>query len=110
MPASHKAEKIKESLKHLAAEFLERESNRTSLITVTGATLSPRSERATVLVTVLPEKEEAAALAFANRTASRLREFVGRRLAMHRLPFISFALDKSEKMRQKLDTLSGENC
>lgn len=103
---SLKSERVRETVKHLAAEFLERESNRTSLMTVTGVTLSARGERATVLITVMPEEEEETALAFANRAAGRLREFIGTRLKIHRRPFIGFALDRGEKMRQRLDQVS----
>ena len=103
---SLKQEKIREAIRHAAAEFLERESNRSSLITVTGATLSRRGDRAVILVTVLPESQEAAALQFASRRAGALRAFVGERVSLQRLPFISFALDTGEKMRQRLDGLS----
>lgn len=103
---SLKSEKIREAIKHAAAEFLEQESNRTSLITITDVTLAKRGDRATMLITVFPESQEEKALAFARRQAGALRDFISKRVSLQRLPFISFALDKGEKMRQKLDTLS----
>jgi ribosome-binding factor A len=104
-----KQEKIREAICHAAAEFLERESNRSSLVTVTGTTLSRRGDRAVILITVLPEPQEASALQFANRRAGALRDFLSRRVSLQRLPRISFALDRGEKLRQRLDELSGKN-
>lgn len=98
---------MKEALRHAAAEFLERESNRRSLITVTSTALSAKGERATIFVTVLPEEEERAALAFVGRRAGALRDFISKRVSLQRLPHISFAIDRGEKNRQKLDALSG---
>jgi len=101
-----KADKAKEAICHAAAEFLSEVSNRTSLITVTAVDLSPRRDTATVLITVLPESQEAAALDFCSRQAGEFRDFLKRRVALQRLPRISFAIDRGEKNRQKLDELS----
>lgn len=104
-----KSERIREALRHAAAEFLERQSNRASLVTVTGVALSKKGDRATILITVLPETREAAALAFSNRQAGALRAFLSKRVSLQQLPFVSFAIDRGEKHRQKLDELSGKN-
>ena len=104
-----KNQKIQEAIRHAAAEFLSETSNRTSLITVTAVDLSPRRDRATVLITVLPENQETAAIAFVSRQAGALRDFLRRRVSLQRLPFISFAIDRGEKNRQKLDQLSRES-
>lgn len=101
-----KNEKIREAIHHAAAEFLSAVSNRTSLITVTGVDLSPRRERATVLVTVLPEGQEQAAIQFTNRQRGELRNFLKKRVSLQRLPLLTFAIDQGEKNRQKLDRLS----
>ncbi|KKU78294.1 MAG: Ribosome-binding factor A [Parcubacteria group bacterium GW2011_GWA2_47_64] len=99
-------EKIREAIRHAAAEFLAQESNRTSLITVTGVHLSPRRDKATILVTIFPEDKEREALEFVARTGGALRDFLGKRVFLQRLPYISFALDVGEKNRQKIDELS----
>lgn len=104
---SLKSEKIREAIRHAAAEFLGRESNRTALITVTGVALSRRGDRATVHITVLPESQETAALDFASRKGGALRAFIARRVSLQHAPFISFVIDKGEKLRQRLDALSG---
>ena len=104
-----KAEKMREAIRHAAAEFLAEESNRTSLITVTNVHLSPRGDRATILVTVFPDQKEKEALEFVSRTGGALRDFIGGRVSLQRLPYISFALDVGEKNRQKIDELSNSS-
>ena len=51
---SDRNEKVANYIKERTAEFLQRENNGTSLITVTSATCSPDLKRATVFITVLP--------------------------------------------------------
>ena len=55
-------EKVTNNIKELAAQFLGRENNRTSLITVTSCTASPDLKRATIFITVLPTSKENSAL------------------------------------------------
>lgn len=101
-----KSEKIKEAIKHLAAEFLSEVSNRSSLITVTDVSLSSKGDRAVIFITVYPEDAEKKALDFARRNAGLLRKKIANRLLIHHLPFVSFALDIGEKNRQRLTELS----
>lgn len=103
-----KLNKTKEAIHHAAAEFLSENSNRTSLITVTGVSLTEKRDRAVVLITVLPESQERAAIEFCSRQAGALRAFLKKRVSLQRLPFLSFAIDKGEKSRQKLDELSSQ--
>ncbi len=103
---STRSEKLREATRHAAAEFLAETSNRTSLITVTGIQLSPKGDRATVLITVFPDDKEKEALAFAVRQGGALRDFIGKRISLQYIPRISFAIDVGEKNRQKIDLLS----
>jgi len=98
-------EKVNELLRNLAAEFLERESNRESLITVTKANVSSDLKRATVYITVLPEEKEAAALDFAKRKRKELREFVKSKTKFRVLPFFDVLIDKGQKLEQKIEEL-----
>ncbi|MDE2037893.1 MAG: ribosome-binding factor A [Patescibacteria group bacterium] len=100
-----KSLKLKELLRGLAADFFSKESNRTSLITVTGVDLKSRNGRATVLFTVMPEDQEAAALDFMKRRLGDFREYVGEHARMMRVPFFDAELDKGEKNRQRLDEI-----
>lgn len=108
MPSSSKTEKLREAIRHIAAEFMSAESNRTSLITVTNVHLTPKADRATILVTVFPEDKEKEALEFAGRQGGAVRDFIGKRISLQRLPYISFALDVGERNRQKIDELSSQ--
>ncbi len=103
---STRSEKLREAIRHAAAEFLAETSNRTSLITVTGIQLSPKGDRATVLITVFPDEKEKEALAFAVRQGGALRDCIGKRISLQYIPRISFAIDVGEKNRQKIDLLS----
>ncbi len=92
-------------IKELAAEFLEREADKTSLITVSSANASPDLKRVTVFITVLPESKEEAALNFAKRQGSDFRNSLKKKLSMKVVPFVEFAIDLGEKNRQKIDEL-----
>jgi ribosome-binding factor A len=102
---SDRTEKMSELVKELAAEFLSRENNRTSLITVTSANTSPDLKRATIYITVLPEDKEHAALEWAKRMRSDFRELLKKNLAIKNIPFVDFEIDLGEKNRQKIDIL-----
>jgi len=102
---SYRKEKLPELLQHLAAEFIERESNRTSLVTVTGATISDTQKQVRILFTVLPEKEEEVVLEFLNRRKRDFFEFIDKKARIGRMPDIRFVLDVGEKNRQRIDFL-----
>lgn len=96
-------------LHHLAAEFIELESNRTSLITVTSCQLSRDSKYATILFTVLPDSEEGKAEEFLSRKRKDFKEFIMEKSRIGRIPEITFALDVGEKNRQRIEFLSQNN-
>jgi ribosome-binding factor A len=103
---SNKEEKIREVLRELAAQYFSRESNRLSLITITGISLYSRGSRATILVTVMPETQEAAVIDFMTRKLSDFREYVSKNARMMRVPFFDVSIDKGEKNRQHIDDIS----
>lgn len=98
-------EKIAQMVKELAAEFLGRENNRTSLISVTSCNTSPDLKRATIFITVLPTDKEHGALDYAKRKRADLREFLKKNMATKIIPFIDIEIDKGEKNRQRIDEL-----
>ncbi len=102
---SDRTEKVANYIKELTAEFLGRENNRTSLITVTSANCSPDLKRATVFITVLPTEKERVALEFAKRQRPALREFLKKNMTTKNIPFIDIAIDLGEKHRQRIDEL-----
>ncbi len=101
-------EKVANHLKELTAEFLGRENNKTSLITVTSATCSPDLKRATIFITVFPTDKEKAALEFAKRKRPELREFFKKNMNAKNTPFVDIEIDLGEKKRQKIDELLRE--
>ena len=102
-------EKVANQIKELAALFLGRENNRTSLITVTGANTSPDLKRATIYITVLPNSKEKTALEFVKRKRKDLRDYLKKNMAIKIIPFMDVAIDLGEKNRQKIDELLREN-
>lgn len=97
--------RVEELLVHLAAEFIVRESNGTSLITATRAELTPKGERAIVYVSVFPDESTDTALDFLNRNADEFREYMKKNARTRELPRVEFALDEGERNRQRLDEL-----
>jgi ribosome-binding factor A len=104
----NRTEKVANFIKELSAQFLGRENNRTSLITVTSATVSPDLKRATVMITVLPESKEHDALDFAKRKRGELREHLKKNMQTKIIPFLDIVIDRGEKNRQKIDELLRE--
>lgn len=101
-------EQMKEILKELTATFLARESNNTSLITVTDANISPDFKNATVFITVMPTNKEEEVLNFTKRQGKHLREYLKKNMHIKIIPFITVAIDKGEKNRQRIDELLRE--
>lgn len=99
-------QKLKDVIREAAAEFLQREGNYTSILTVTDISLSDRGSRATIFFTVLPENKEKGALDFAKRKRADFREYFKERSRMRALPFFDFAIDKGEKNRQRIDEIA----
>lgn len=97
--------RVAELLRELAATFLARESNRTSLITVTYCDVAPNMRRATIFFTVLPVEKEKDAAAFVTRQLGAFREYAMKKTRMKMLPFFDAKIDSGEKMRQKIDEL-----
>ncbi len=102
---SGRQEKVANFIKEQSANFLLKENNNTSLITVTGATVSPDLKRATIFMTVLPEAKEKLALEFVKRKRGELRDFLKKNMTTKNVPFVDFAIDLGEKNRQKIDEL-----
>jgi len=105
---SFKIERGVRALKDATAGFLARESDRTSLITVTSLSISPDFSKATIFVTIYPEDNEKEALDFLKRKRGELRTYLGEKVKMRKIPFLDFALDQGEKNRQHIEDLIRE--
>ena len=100
--------KIEEQIREIAARIIERESNKTALITVTRVTLEERGREATIYATVMPTSGEASALNFLKRIRPELRDELKKVLNIHPIPFLDVAIDTGEKARQTIDALLRE--
>ncbi len=109
MTTTFKDEKLKDQIHKWAAEFLQRESNGNSLITVTDVKIGNEAREATILFTVLPESKQEAALEFARRQLSDFREFINSKVKTGRMPFFHFDIDRGEKHRQRIDEIIIKN-
>jgi len=103
---TQRQEKVAGVIKKLAAQFLQIESSGQSLITVTNCTISPDLRKATIFISVLPEKSEEFALQFIRRKRSEMRDYLKKNTKMRVLPFLDVELDYGEKNRQRIDELS----
>ena len=102
---NQKDDRFREIIRELAATFFLRESNRTSLITVTDVEVKDRGAQATILITVMPEDKEEAALDFARRQLADLRDYVKANSRLMRIPFFDLRIDVGEKNRQRIDEI-----
>ena len=101
----HRDERTIHIVKELAMEFMAREANRTSLVTVTNVILGDRAKRATILLSVLPEDKGPVVEEFANRKANEFRSYVKSRSKLGIIPFFDFKIDIGEINRQNIDSL-----
>ena len=101
-------DKAAEVIAHLAAEFLSRESNRMSLITVTDVDLARDMSQAIILVSVFPDDKAKGALDFMKRQRYDFREYVRQNSRLKRIPKFDFEIDAGEKHRQHIDELLRE--
>ena len=91
---------VEEEIRKIVSEFVNRESNRTSLITITRVDISPNFSKADIFFTVLPEKSEESALNFLKRKRPEVKTLIKKNMNLRRIPFVDFELDKGEKNRQ----------
>lgn len=99
-------QKLKDEVRQLASAFIEQESNRKSMITITNVESTSDFKSVTIFVTVFPERYEVAVLDFLNRKKSEIRDHFKRKGRLSRIPFISIELDKGEKSRQRIEEIS----
>jgi ribosome-binding factor A len=105
---NYKHEKIEQLIQKHASEFIERESNRNSLITVTRVYVPADMKHALILCTILPENQEEQAINFLKRSRTDFKEYFKKHVKMGRIPFFDFELDKGEKLAQRIRNLSEE--
>jgi len=106
--APYRKEKIQEVVLNAASQFIQQESNGQSLITVTNVDLSSDFHNATIFVTVLPDETEDFAVEFLKRKLGDFRDFVKKKTRLQYIPWFTFAADKGQKSRLRVDEISEE--
>ncbi len=97
-----KSEKIKNRIREIVAEYISRETNGKSLISVTTVDVNDKADNGTIFITVIPESEEDGALNFLKRKRTEIKKYIQKRLPIAHTPFIDFAIDEGEKLSQKI--------
>ncbi|MEI6494959.1 MAG: ribosome-binding factor A [bacterium] len=98
-------DKLISALIATAAEFFNLHSSKFSMITITGCELSRDGREATFLISVYPTDKEDAAIDFAKRNRSELREYLMTHIKSRSIPRVDVIIDEGEKNRQRIDEL-----
>jgi ribosome-binding factor A len=93
------------TLQEIAADFVNLQSNKTSLITITNTELTKTLDKVTFFVSVFPESAEGPAIGFLMRKRGDCKQYIKSKLKTNRIPHVEFALDTGEKNRQRVDEL-----
>jgi ribosome-binding factor A len=86
-------ERAESIIQKLVSEFINRESNRQSLITVTEVKLDPKTRKTLVFISAYPEKDTRAAVEFLNRRRDDVRMYFKKNSKLAGLPRITFLAD-----------------
>lgn len=95
-PKSYHTERATEAIAHAAAAFIREEAGPNSLITVTRAQMLSKGDRVVVFVSVLPEEQVHAALAFLDRKREDFSSYLKAHARLGPLPRIDFLPDNGE--------------
>lgn len=93
---------LEKEIQKIASEWINRESNKTSLITITSCELSKDQKYINLGVSVLPETQSRAALDFLVRNKDVVRNYLKKHGKLHRIPYVVFMADSGEKNRQRI--------
>jgi ribosome-binding factor A len=100
-----KNDRGKEVVTRLASQFIQKESNSQSMITVTNVSVSSDFKSAVIMISVLPEHKQEAALDFLKRNRKEFKDFVKQNSRLGRIPHFDFAIDMGEKSRQRIEEI-----
>lgn len=98
--------RVEEEVRKVVAEYIERESNRDALISVTRVTLGEKMTHGIIYVSVLPESKETAVTHFLTRNGAHIKKFLREKIPHMRSPFLEFVIDTGEKNRLRIDEIS----
>ncbi len=96
---------LAEAIREQSANWILRNASNSSLVTVTSVEVFNRGRRARVLVTVLPEHKEEAVIDFLRRNVADMREYIGKNIRSHSVPFLDIDIDIGTKNLERIDEL-----
>ena len=105
---SERQDKMNKELMRHAGAFINENSNRQSMITVTRVDVSPNFKSGTIYISVIPSDQEEQVLYFLKRNLKEMRMYIKKHLATRVIPFLDIDIDAGEKHRQRIDELSRE--
>lgn len=82
--------RVLEAIRQAASEFINRESNRTSMITVTRVEMDYRGLAVEIYISVYPDKDLHAATDFLNRKRDAFKEYLKKAMKIRAIPRITF--------------------
>ncbi len=97
--------KIEEQLKEVLARFIERESNKTALITITHVELGDKGRTAMLYISVMPEDGEDSAINFLKRKRKEMHDLIRKQLNMKTIPFLDVSIDSGQKALHNIEAL-----
>ncbi|OGI80738.1 hypothetical protein A3I25_00950 [Candidatus Nomurabacteria bacterium RIFCSPLOWO2_02_FULL_42_17] len=89
---SHHQEKLESLIMQLTAEFLERKSPPSQLVTVISCNLSSDSQTVNIGLSIFPESAGAQTLIEIQKLARRLRFELGEKIRSKKIPAVHFTL------------------
>ena len=98
--------RVEEEVRKAVANYIEQESNRDALISVTRVTLGEKMNHGIVYISVLPESKEQAVIYFLTRNGSDVKKFLQKKIPYLRAMFLEYVIDTGEKNRLRIDELS----
>lgn len=101
-----KSDKLRREISRQAGIFILNSTNHTSLITATNIVISPNGKTGLVLISVIPEHKEKAALDFLKRQEREFTRFLKNNIKTAFVPHFKFEIDKGEKNRQRIEEIS----
>lgn len=96
---------LQEAIRVQSANWILRNASNSSLITVSSVEVFNKGKRARILVTVLPEHKEEAVIDFLKRNVNDMREYIGKNIRSHSVPFLDVDIDIGTKNLQRIDEL-----
>jgi len=103
-----RSDKIATHIKEIASQFIERESNKTALISVTRVELTDRDRGAILYISVLPESGEDSAINFLKRKRADIRDAIKKGLRIRTIPFLDVQIDTGQKALRAIESLLKE--